>query len=105
MEWGKNSGLGILQLRAQGVTGQGVNAAVIDGPLLTEHQEYADRLQLYEEINILDPKWEAAPHGSAVASLALGKTVGVAPEANLYYVAMWPSDKSRSEDFITTFTT
>ena len=29
-------------------------------------------------------------HGPAVASLLAGKTIGVAPDANIYYAA-WPS--------------
>ncbi len=31
-------------------------------------------------------------HGAAVASIATGKTVGVAPEANLYYIGAWTGD-------------
>ena len=85
MEIGKNPGLGLRQLHAQGITGQGVNIAIIDMPLLTEHQEYAGQLKWYEELNvgIEDP---AQMHGPAVASIAIGKTVGVAPQAGLYYI-------------------
>lgn len=63
----------------------------MDSPLLTEHQEYAERLCLYEEINV-HRDTEAHMHGCAVASLAVGKTVGVAPEADLYFIASWPMD-------------
>jgi hypothetical protein len=31
-------------------------------------------------------------HGAAVASIAVGKTVGVAPEADLYFIGSWPMD-------------
>jgi hypothetical protein len=31
-------------------------------------------------------------HGAAVASIAVGKTVGVAPEADLYYIGLWDID-------------
>ena len=31
-------------------------------------------------------------HGPAVASIAVGKTVGVAPEADLYYIGRWAMD-------------
>ncbi|MBN2006912.1 MAG: CPBP family intramembrane metalloprotease [Anaerolineae bacterium] len=84
MEMGKNPGLGLRQLHVQGITGKGVNIAIIDMPLLTNHQEYADRLKWYEEVN--SDNGSARMHGAAVASIAVGKTVGVAPGANLYYI-------------------
>ena len=86
MEIGKNPGLGIRNLQEQGITGKGVSIAIIDQPLLVEHQEYAKQLRLYEEINI-HPNNESQLHGPAVASIAVGKTIGVAPDANLYYIA------------------
>jgi hypothetical protein len=85
MELGKNPGLGIRKLQQQGITGQGIGIAVIDQGLLVDHVEYKDRLRLYEEIHCGDD--QAAMHGPAVASIALGKTVGVAPGADLYYIA------------------
>ncbi len=91
MELGKNPGLGIRSLHAQGITGRGVGLAIVDQPLVIDHQEYADRLRLYEEINI-DPSTESQMHGPAVASIAVGKTVGVAPEADLYYIGAWTGD-------------
>lgn len=85
LELGKSPGLGIHTLHAQGITGRGVGVAIIDQPLLTEHEEYADRLRWYEEIpGIFESS--AQMHGPAVASLAIGQTVGVAPEADLYYI-------------------
>jgi hypothetical protein len=36
-------------------------------------------------------------HGAAVASIAVGKTVGVAPEADLYYIGSWTGDRGRGE--------
>jgi hypothetical protein len=91
MELGKNPGLGIRALHKQGITGRGVGIAICDQPLLVDHQEYRDRLRLYEEINIR-PEMEAQMHGPAVASIAVGKTVGVAPEADLYYIGEWNGD-------------
>ncbi len=97
MEMGKNPGLGVRSLHAQGITGRGVGIAIIDNPLLTEHQEYAQRLRLYEEINVWSVLGRSAVarahmHGPAVASIAVGKTVGVAPEADLYYIGRWAMD-------------
>lgn len=85
LELGKSPGLGIHTLHAQGITGRGVGIAIIDQPLLTQHREYADRLQWYEEIPSSFES-SAQMHGPAVASLAVGQTVGVAPEADLYYI-------------------
>jgi hypothetical protein len=87
MELGKNPGLGVRSLHKRGITGRGVRVAIIDQPLLVDHQEYAKRLRFYEEID-LQGRTMPAMHGAGVASIALGKTVGVAPEAELYYIAM-----------------
>ena len=86
MEIYKNPGLNIRELHSQGITGKGVGIAIIDQTLLVDHEEYKDRIKLYEE-NEDAGKYEAQMHGPAVASIAVGKTVGVAPEADLYYIA------------------
>jgi hypothetical protein len=96
LELGKNPGLGVRSLHAQGITGRGVGIAIIDQPLLTEHQEYADRLRFYEEINV-ETTTESQMHGPAVASIAVGKTTGVAPEADLYYIGSWTGDFGKGE--------
>jgi subtilisin family serine protease len=67
-----------------GLTGRHVGIAMVDNLLLADHQEYADRLRWYEEIDAGDGR--AGWHSTAVASIAAGKTVGVAPEADLYFV-------------------
>jgi hypothetical protein len=88
MELGKDPGLGLRALHEQGITGKGVNIAIIDQPLIIDHIEYPNRIRLYEEINVV-PGTPSQMHGPAVASIAVGKTVGVAPDANLYYIATW----------------
>jgi len=85
MELGKNPGLGVRKLHQRGITGKGIGIAIIDQDLLVDHAEYKERIRLYEEIHCVDG--DAAMHGPAVASIAVGKTVGVAPAANLYYIA------------------
>jgi membrane protease YdiL (CAAX protease family) len=88
-----NPGLGLRQLHAEGVTGGGVGIGIIDTTLLTDHREYARQLRWYEEVKgvrgMLDPSLvpPAHMHGAAVASLAVGSTMGVAPEADLYFIA------------------
>jgi hypothetical protein len=91
IETGKDPGLGIRNLHQHGINGTGIGIAVIDQPLLVDHQEYKARLRLYEEINIL-PDNPATMHGGAVASIAVGKTTGVAPDADLYYIGAWTGD-------------
>ncbi|MBQ3068302.1 MAG: S8/S53 family peptidase [Oscillospiraceae bacterium] len=87
MENGKNPGLGIRALHGQGITGKGVGIAIIDHPLLVDHAEYKNNLKLYEEIGVVDVYDKVEDeHGPAVASLAVGKTCGVAKDADLYFI-------------------
>ncbi len=88
MELGKDPGLGVRNLHANGITGKGVGIGIIDQTLLVNHVEFAGQLRLYEEIH--DPVMEAQMHALALASIAVGKSVGVAPEADLYYIAIAP---------------
>ncbi len=92
MEVGRNPGLGVRKLHRRGITGRGVGVAIIDQTLLVDHQEYLERLRLYEETDDITGGWMRAQmpaqmHGAAVASISVGETVGVAPEADLYYIA------------------
>lgn len=88
LETGKNPGLGVRGLHAAGISGRGVGIAIVDQRLLTEHEEYAGQLRWYEEVGGLDMMESAQMHGAAVASVAVGKTVGVAPEADLYFIGV-----------------
>jgi hypothetical protein len=94
LELGKNPGLGVRGLHKQGITGRGISIGIVDQTLLTRHVEYADRLKWYEELNAFGPL-PAQMHGPAVASIAVGKTVGVAPSADLYYIACEPGGMPR----------
>lgn len=85
MELGRDPGLNIRSLHNRGITGRGVNIAIIDQPLLLEHEEYKDNIMLYERLNCLSTN--AAMHGTSVVSIAVGKNIGVAPDAKVYYIA------------------
>lgn len=91
---GKNPGLGIRSLHAKGIDGSGVGIAIIDQPLLLGHEEYSSRLIRYDAIGLdgISPQM----HGSPVASIAVGKNIGVAPGASLTYFAvpMWEPDST-----------
>ncbi len=81
----------IRDLHAQGIRGRHIGIAIVDRPLLVEHREYTERLRWYDEIDC-DPTEPAGWHATAVASLAAGSNVGIAPEADLYFVGvgmMW----------------
>lgn len=85
----KNPGLGVRSLHARGITGKGLSLAVID-QMLSSHREYDNQVALYEEFgykNTPPSDRRGGVHGAAVASVAVGKTVGVAPDARLYYFA------------------
>lgn len=93
MELYKDPGLNVKSLHKKGITGKGVGIGIIDQTLLVEHQEYKDQLAYYEEGETIQHKEngnifyeDASMHGAAVASIAVGKNTGVAPEATLYYI-------------------
>lgn len=92
----RNPGLGVRSLHEQGITGKGVNIGIVDNRLLTDHVEYKGRLKMYRDFNTWGEP--ASMHGSAVASIAVGSTVGVAPEANLYYVSQDPAKFGETEE-------
>ena len=91
MEKGKDPGLGIRDLHAQGITGKGVNIGIVD-QTLHDPIEYEGKVRYYRNLGT----WTSASmHGCAVASLAVGETIGTAPDANLYYVA---ADTEKGDD-------
>jgi hypothetical protein len=85
LESNKDAGLGIHDLHMRGIMGTGVGIAIIDQALLLDHEEYKHNLMSYERIHCADTN--AQMHGPAVASIAVGTKVGVAPGADLYYIA------------------
>lgn len=84
LEFHKNPGLGLRKLHVKGITGKGISIAFIDYSLLVTHEQYYDRVKMYEEVHYA-PK-EAQLHAPAVASIAAGKDTGAAPEADLYFI-------------------
>lgn len=81
----KNPGLGVKEVHSKGITGKGVNIGFIDKNLLVDHIEYKDKVKYYYEIN--SQSAVAHMHGCAVASIAAGENVGVAPEADIYFIS------------------
>jgi subtilisin family serine protease len=99
MELNKDPGLGVRALHKQGITGKGVSIAIIDQTLLVDHIEYEERLRLYEETeDIRSDAPEARLHGAAVASISVGNSIGVAPEADLYFIGTGFCGAKKLED-------
>ncbi len=86
-----NPGLGIHKLHQEGLTGKGVNVAIIDQPLYQDHPEFSGKIAAYHDVGC---ESESSMHGPAVASLLVGAKCGTAPGARVYYVAApsWTAD-------------
>lgn len=101
LEAGKNPGLGVRELHAQGITGQGVNVAIIDQHLLLDHPEYADSVADYYDSGCgPDAEGYGSMHAPAVMSILAGNTLGVAPDAKVYFAAApsWEMDSAYFAD-------
>ncbi|MEG1255030.1 S8 family serine peptidase [Clostridium sp.] len=86
LEQGKDPGLNIRELHKKGITGKGVGIAIIDQALLVDHEEYKEQIAVYHSYS--ENKHQmASMHGPGVASLAVGKNIGVAPDTKLYYIS------------------
>lgn len=73
LDFNKNPSLVIRAFHEQGITGTGIGLAIIDQALLQRHEQYEDKLMLYERIHCIDGA--AQMHGAAVASIAVGKDI------------------------------
>ena len=98
-----NPGLGVRELHKQGITGKGVNVAIIDQPLYMDHPEFAGKIVAYHDTGCGS---ESSMHGPAVTSLLVGTNCGTAPDARVYYAAApsWKRDtayEARALDWIT----
>jgi hypothetical protein len=87
-----NPGLGVRQLHKKGITGKGVNVAIIDQPTYLKHPEFAGKIVEYYDTGCETD--ESSMHGPAVASLLVGTNCGTAPDARVYYAAApsWKRD-------------
>ncbi len=97
MDKRRNPGLGIRSLHAQGITGAGVNIAILDQNLFQAydyHPEYRDKIVAYHDVGSNVPVEKSSFHGPIVTSIAVGDTIGTAPGAHVYYVAVpaWYED-------------
>jgi subtilisin family serine protease len=79
-----NPGLGIRQIHKQGITGKGINVAIIDQAMYLDHPEFSGKITAY---HFLGGSNKSSMHGPSVTSLLVGNNCGTAPDANVYYVA------------------
>lgn len=100
IEKGKNPGLGVRSLHERGITGEGVNVAIIDQHLLINHPEFDGKIIEYYDTGCETPANSGSMHGPAVTSLLVGENTGTAPGANVYYAAMpsWKQDAKYGAD-------
>jgi hypothetical protein len=93
LENAMNPGLGVRKLHQQGITGKGVNVAIIDQPLYQDHPEFAGKIVEYFDTGCQS---ESSMHGPSVASLLVGTNCGTAPDAKVFYAAApsWLKDSS-----------
>ncbi|HSL45350.1 MAG TPA: S8/S53 family peptidase [Anaerolineales bacterium] len=91
---GMNPGLGIRELHKEGITGKGINIAIIDQNMLLDHPEFRGKIIKYHDVGTNTSTKEGSMHGPAVTSLLIGESIGTAPDANVYYVAApsWKAD-------------
>jgi len=81
----KNPGLGIAALHAKGITGKGISIGVIDLPIFTKNTEYKDRIKEYKAFG--ESGLKSSDTSVALLSALVGRTVGMAPDADVYYAA------------------
>ena len=79
-----NPGLGVRELHRQGITGKGVNVAIIDQAMYLDHPEFAGKIVAYHDLANGE---QSSMHGPAVTSLLVGENCGTAPAAKVYYCA------------------
>ena len=76
-----NPGLGVRKLHQDGLTGKGVNVAIIDQGTYLDHPEFAGKVAAYNDLGCESP---SSMHGPAVLSLLVGTQCGTAPDARVY---------------------
>ncbi len=80
-----NPGLGVRALHQRGITGAGVNVAIIDQAMYLDHPEFAGKIVEYYDLASGE---QSSMHGPAVTSLLAGENCGTAPGAQVYYCAV-----------------
>lgn len=99
-EWPEESGVALAH--EAGVLGKDVLVAVLDTGVDADHTEFAGRRINYRHVSFFpnNPNWpprdvrgfDTDGHGTHVSGIIVGRTVGVAPEAELYVAGVIESE-------------
>ena len=91
---GKNPGLKLRRIHSRGITGAGITVAIIDQNMCLDHPEFTGKIIKYKDFDCKLPFDEGSMHGPAVTSLLVGKQIGAAPGARMYFAAVpaWLAD-------------
>lgn len=100
LEDGKMAGNNIMALRKMGITGKGINVAILDWRL-SPHKDYNDNLVSYKEMT--NAKGQRTFHATAVAGQMVGKNRGSAPNAKLHHYACANGGTEHIKDNIAAF--
>jgi hypothetical protein len=94
----KDPGLGIRGLHRSGITGAGVTVGIVDQNLLLDHPEFRDRIAGYKDVGCKASG--GSMHAPAVTSLLVGRNIGTAPGARVYFAAApsWTRDAKYQAD-------
>lgn len=94
----KDPGLGIRGLHRRGITGAGVTVGIVDQNLLLDHPEFRDRIAGYKDVGCKNSG--GSMHAPAVTSLLVGRNIGTAPGARVYFAAApsWTRDAKYQAD-------
>jgi hypothetical protein len=87
LEKGKNPGLGVRSIHKRGITGRGVNVAIIDQNLCLNHPEFKGKIVQYKDVGCEQPPSRGSMHAPVVLSVLAGKTLGTAPDVRVYFAA------------------
>jgi len=100
LEKGKNPGLGIRAIHKRGITGKGVNVAIIDQNLCLNHPEFKGKVVQYKDVGCNQPPNKGSMHAPGVLSLLAGNSIGSAPGVNIYFAAApsWTADAKYQAD-------
>ncbi len=86
IEKGRDAGCNTKAMHEMGYTGKGIKVAIIDTPILANHESIKSSIVGYEVMNNdLANGNEAYYHGQAVADILVGKKDGIAPDSKLVY--------------------
>lgn len=97
LETSKQPSFHLQQLHEQGITGRQVGIGVIGQPILLQHDELRDCVKMYKSNS---KSYTATDVSTWGVSYMAGKQVGVAPDANIYYIADVPDTLMQNDQMV-----